>query len=161
MIATVRLPVVKAIRVKGEFREQDHPRADDGKFGSGGGGGGTKPDHVASWAGHAKKLPAKVLDKARTYVKTKYAKLESRYGRKMAIAIMAAGVAGLPLPVPGSSLLTAAPIIAVAELHRWYSSKELSDADVERIGKAWMRELLDGWVPPIVVDDDDVRIDVR
>lgn len=111
----------------------------------------TKSDLVASWAGYAAKIPAKAYHAAKTRVAAKYQQLEGRYGRSMAVAIMTAGVAGLPLPVPGSSLITAAPVIAVAELIRHFKgplaptlieSEELSQEEIERLGKEWIEELL-------------------
>jgi hypothetical protein len=63
------------------------------------------------------------LGKAGAAIKAKatgtYQKLESRYGRATALAIMAAGIAGLPIPIPGTSFLAAAPIIAMAEVYRY------------------------------------------
>jgi hypothetical protein len=44
------------------------------------------------------------VDAAHKHVTAKYADLESKFGRKGAIGIMAASVAMLAVPVPGSSL---------------------------------------------------------
>lgn len=140
------------------FNEVDHPRADDGKFGPEG-GLPTKPEgaptgapsqqHASSLAAKAKKLPAAVYQRAANKVKTTYGKLESRYGKKTAIAVMGAGILGLPLPIPGSSILTAAPILVAAELYLKFSgSKEaatLSQDEIEELGKQFIKDLLAGW----------------
>jgi hypothetical protein len=172
----------------GEFKEQDHPRADDGKFGSGSGKGEVssspepgpserkpeptstaKADKVAStWLAKAKAVPAKALNAARGKVKSTYAKLDKRYGAKYARAILAAGLLGVPLPIPGSSFLTAGPIIAVAELHRalakpaaqpaavkaqageqgnnplnrYAAEADLSAEQIAELGKAFMAEVM-------------------
>ena len=101
-----------------------------------------------TWAGFAKELPAKVATAAKNKVANTYAKLEARYGRKFAVAIIGAGLLGVPLPLPGSSFLTAAPVIAMAELHRAFTRDD-SEMDVEEIisiGNELMKELLDDWI---------------
>lgn len=81
---------------------------------------GHSPD-ADSWLAMAARVPAAALNTARTKVQAAHAKLAERYGEKYATAIVAAGLAGVPVPVPGASLATAAPVIAVAELHRFLS----------------------------------------
>jgi HK97 family phage portal protein len=122
-------------------------------------GGSSEPshheEHLDSWAGKISKLPGKIAGKARDKAKGYYTRLSDRYGKKMAIGIMAAGVLGLPLPVPGSSFLTAAPVIAVAELVRHFQSKkeksmdgehpDLSEEDIQELGAKYMAELLKEW----------------
>lgn len=51
-----------------------------------------------------------------TKVSNTYQKLESRYGKNWARAIIGVGVAGLAVPLPAASLLLASPVIALAEL---------------------------------------------
>ncbi len=80
-------------------------------------------EKAQSWLEQAKALPAAVVEKAKGRVQGIYSKLERRYGPGYAKAIVASGLAGVPLPVPGSSVLTAAPMIAVAELHRLLAGK--------------------------------------
>lgn len=103
-------------------------------------------DPVKTWSDRAKEMPGKMLDAAKAKVKTKFSQLETRYGRKTAVAIMVAGIAGLPLPVPGSSFITAAPVVAVAEMVRYFKgdSKTLNDADidVEALGKQFIQSLV-------------------
>ena len=142
------------------YDESKHPRDEDGKFGSGGGGssssgsgsksgsGGDKEVHAKAktWGQKLKSLPAKVVSAVRSKVKEKFDQLESRYGRKWAIAIMAAGIMAAPVPVPGSSLLAAAPLMGMAELHRLVSRSdnsktELSDEEVEKLGRKLLKEL--------------------
>lgn len=81
-----------------------------------------------SWLGKLKELPKAVIKKARAYANAKYQKLKTRYGKGMAKAIMAAGILGLPIPVPMSSLITAAPVIAVAEIYRAIHGAPVPDA---------------------------------
>lgn len=119
--------------------------------GSGSGSGGSHAPHAVhekakTWGQKLKSLPAKVVSAVRSKVKEKFDQLESRYGRKWAIAIMAAGIMAAPIPVPGSSLLAAAPLMGMAELHRLVSradnSKvELSDEEVEKLGRKLLKEL--------------------
>jgi hypothetical protein len=92
-----------------------------------------------------------IAAKAKAKAQSSYAKLSARYGTKWAIAIMAAGIAGLPLPIPGSSLITAAPVIAAAELAKLLSRcdeagcPELTEDEVEKLGAKWIQQLLDEW----------------
>lgn len=151
--------------VKESFDEAKVKR-DGGKFASKPGDDKSNPDtpqpgthehHADSWASFGKKLPGRALAAAASKVKEKYGKLETRYGRATAIAIMGAGIAGLPLPVPGSSFLTAAPVIAAAELYRYFSGggkavKEsdaepvkLSEEEIKKLGKQLLDELLAEW----------------
>jgi hypothetical protein len=102
-----------------------------GRFAKKGQGGGKAPDresqHHSSWLALAAHLPKHIASKAKHYAIGKYHALEAKYGRKWAIAIMGAGIAGLPLPVPGSSVITAAPVIAAAWLHKKLSSVQTHD----------------------------------
>jgi HK97 family phage portal protein len=137
----------------------DQPRDPKGQFGSGGQVGSnelhSKADQTAKgWSDKLKELPAKVATAAKDKVKGTYAKLENRYGKTGAIAIMGAGLIGVPIPLPGASLLTAAPVIAAAELFRALKGKrddqpaagdELTDAEIHELGSAWMKELLEDW----------------
>jgi hypothetical protein len=86
------------------------------------------------------KVPGRLVKKARDKVQNTYTKLEGRYGKGYARAIVAAGVAGLPVPIPGSSAIFAAPLLAVAELHRRLrGTPHPTDADpkVVRTGSRW------------------------
>jgi DNA topoisomerase IB len=158
------------------WQEQLHPR-DKGQFAtkSGPGGNGhpngqgeapTSPaTTVADVHGKASSVAAALTKRAgnvlgtigrpgrwiRGKVKNAYGRLEQRYGPKMAVAIVGAGLVGLPLPVPGSSVLTAAPVIAMAELYRRVRGRfdedeaELDPAEVDRLGKAFAQHLVRTW----------------
>jgi hypothetical protein len=144
---------------KNKDYDPNQPRADDGKFGPNSGvpskpgvqnrtpeNGKASPSSLAA---KAKKLPAAIYKRAANKVQATYSKLEGRYGKKTAIAIMGAGILGLPLPIPGSSILTAAPILVAAEMYLKFSgSKEaatLSQAEIEKLGKQFIKDLLAGW----------------
>ena len=157
-------------RVFSAWEENDHPRGEDGRFGKGNGlhrgqphhphyeAEGPDPDHalhpdspredverVASSKAKRiidtlKGLPAAAAKKARAKVQSTYERLQGRYGRNYARAIVAFGLAGLPIPLPGSSILMAAPVLAVAELHRRIAGgKQPATADRAKLnqGSRW------------------------
>lgn len=108
------------------------------------------PGHLSRLAQRAKDLPAALAHKARDYARKKYDALSQRYGSKYAMAIMGAGALGLPLPVPGSSLLLAAPILAIAELHRHLVAHDdaalsFGDADLWTAAGAFMADVVAEW----------------
>ncbi len=108
---------------------------------------------VGKWASFAANIPIKIAKAAKAKIAQKYDQLKGRYGSKFAIAIIAAGVAGIPIPLPGSSLLTAAPVIAAAEIVRALSKSakaedgdvELTDEEIEQLGEEFMAEVLAEW----------------
>ena len=53
---------------------------------------------------------------------------DDRYGKGWTKAIAVAALAGTPVPVPGSSFLAAAPILALAEIHRMLAGGPLGNA---------------------------------
>jgi hypothetical protein len=61
------------------------------------------------------------VHKERDAVAQTFNKLEHRYGPTMAKVIIGTGAAGLPIPIPGASLMTAAPALAAGELSHAYS----------------------------------------
>lgn len=69
------------------------------------------------WTKRIADLPGKVYQAAKAKVTQKYQKLEGRYGRKTAIAIMGAALLGTAVPLPGTLLVAAAPIVGCAELY--------------------------------------------
>lgn len=85
--------------------------------------GGATAEPSKGWLSRVKEVPGKALAAARNKVQATYQKLESRYGPRYAKAILGAGLAGVPLPLPGASIATAAPVLAVAELHRRLSGQ--------------------------------------
>jgi hypothetical protein len=98
-----------------------------------------------------------LLHRAAGKVKQTYGHLENRYGPGYARAIVGAGLAGLPIPLPGTSLMTAAPVLAAAELHRALSKPgalaaagtavDLTVEHIEALGKEFLNELLHGFHP--------------
>jgi hypothetical protein len=62
-------------------------------------------------------VPPAVWHKVSGAVATRYHSLEGRYGRPTAIAIISAGIVGTAVPLPGTTVLAAAPLIGLAELH--------------------------------------------
>src|SRR5262245_3226434 len=67
-------------------------------------------------------VPPTAWHKVSGEVATRYHSLERRYGRPTAIAILSAGIVGTAVPLPGTTLLAAAPLIALAELHHQLAS---------------------------------------
>jgi hypothetical protein len=100
-------------------------------------------------------VPRELVTRSVGKVKQTYGKLEQRYGTGYARAIVGAGLAGLPIPLPGTSALTAAPVLAAAELHRTLSRTGALDAagnalaltaeHIEALGKQFVHELLHGF----------------
>jgi hypothetical protein len=111
--------------------------------------GGHEQPH-ASWLQRARSLPRATLDRAAGVVQKRFRQLERRYGRKWAVAIIGAGLAGVPVPLPGSSVLTALPVIAVAELHRQLSGQatheeergeQLTPEQIQALGRRFLADL--------------------
>lgn len=111
---------------------------------------GPCPAESVGWLERAKKVPRAALNAAMSKVKAHYSSLSSRYGPRYAKAIIGAGLAGVPVPLPGASLLTAAPVMAVAELHRRLSGRSiphgengirLESEQVRELGKAFMESV--------------------
>jgi hypothetical protein len=85
-------------------------------------------------------------------VKHTYGILVDRYGPGYARAIVGAGLVGLPIPIPGSTVLTAAPVLAAAEVHRALADKHivqesvavvtLTAEQIHTLGRHWVEELL-------------------
>lgn len=144
-----------------------HEHAADGKFGTGGhtdakplsAGSGKLHANAAkackSWTERAKAVPAAIMTKAKDKAKSTYTKLEGRYGKPAALAIIGAGILGAPLPIPGSSLMTAAPVLAAAELYlRMKGHKSIAymlkgtdwtDQMLMEEGRKFIEELNAGW----------------
>lgn len=138
--------VEKALRVIHKaWDEQKHPR-DHGQFASAPGGSNEDTDDATSspppwhdlpslqstadsWAARilksAIKIPGSVMASVRARVNAAYDKLSSRYGKGFARAAVAAGVVGLAIPLPGASIISAAPVIGLAELHRQLTQVKL------------------------------------
>jgi hypothetical protein len=99
-----------------------------------------------------KDVPRHLVHRAVGRVKHTYGILEQRYGPGYARAIVGAGLVGLPIPVPFATALTAAPVVAAAELHRALADKHLVQESVatvtltaehiQTLGKCWIEGLL-------------------
>ncbi len=119
--------------------DPDQPRDTDGKFASAGGPDATSVDSkVNQVLEFAKGLPGKMVGRVKEKISAKYAKLEKRYGKGYARAIIGAALVGLPLPMPGASFVSASVVIGLAELHRMargMTKNELADmlANAKRI----------------------------
>jgi len=97
----------------GEIRYQEQMPGDGG--GDGLAAADSKAARIVKAVG---RVPGRVMAKVRAKVSATYGRLRDRYGPGYARVIVAAGVAGLPVPLPGASVMMAAPFLAVAELHR-------------------------------------------
>jgi hypothetical protein len=98
-------------------------------------------------------VPPAVWHKVSGKVATHYHNLEGRYGRPAAIAIVSAGIVGTAVPLPGTTVVAVAPLIAVAELHHQLigasglgdsplaAKIHLAESEVLHLGKQWMHDL--------------------
>lgn len=132
---------------------ESFPAASDAVRGGPGSGPHPGPGHgadekAASLVARAKELPAKAWEAAKAKVGAAYQKLEAKYGSKMAVTIVAAGIVGTLAPLPGATLLATAPLIGAAELYQRISGRRdqaLSSDEIAKLGKDWMAELLADW----------------
>lgn len=126
----------------GEVRYQDNSPADDRD----------SPEPADEHHGKVRQilrtfrnLPKRAVKKARDKVTTTYQKLEQRYGPGYAKLIVGAGIASLPVPIPGAAVAFAAPMLAVAELHKrlakWNAAPP-ANVDTEGIVKPAARSFL-------------------
>jgi hypothetical protein len=100
----------------------------------------------------AEGVPRHLVHRAVGRAKHTYGILVDRYGPGYARAIVGAGLVGLPIPVPGSTVLTAAPVLAAAEVHRALADKHILQESVatvtmtaeqiQTLGQHWVEELL-------------------
>ena len=100
-------------------------------------------------------VPPAVWHKVSGEVATRYHSLEGRYGRPTAIAILSAGIVGTAVPLPGTTVLAMAPLIALAELHHqlvavhgpggapWGAKIHLAESEILHHGRQWMQHLAD------------------
>ncbi|VTT96576.1 hypothetical protein : Uncharacterized protein OS=Pirellula staleyi (strain ATCC 27377 / DSM 6068 / ICPB 4128) GN=Psta_0911 PE=4 SV=1 [Gemmataceae bacterium] len=129
--------------VTGEVRYQEAKPSDDGDD-----AGGPADEHagkVRQILRTFKNLPKRAVKKARTKVTDTYRKLEQRYGPGYARLIVGVGVASLPVPIPGAAVAFAAPLLAVAELHKrlakWNAAPP-ANVDLEGVVKLAARSFL-------------------
>jgi hypothetical protein len=122
--------------------------------------GGLGHDELAALQDHGERLrqlvasvPPAVWHKVSGEVATRYHSLEGRYGRPTAIAILSAGIVGTAVPLPGTTVLAVAPLIALAELHHqlvaapdpagapWLAKIHLAESEILHLGRQWMHHL--------------------
>jgi hypothetical protein len=89
------------------------PRDARGRWTAEPGGEVAGEERLQGWAAQAGRLPAAVAAKVRDLAAAQFRRLEARYGRKGAVAVMAGMAALLPVPVPGASLVPVALAEAV------------------------------------------------
>jgi hypothetical protein len=111
------------------------------------------PGHVERLERLVAALPPAIWHRVSKAVRTKYELLEGRYGRTTAVAIVAAGVVGSAVPLPGTGIVAVAPVIGLAELHHQLvplvmpAATALADhvaltaAEVQRLGNNLVLEL--------------------
>lgn len=63
-------------------------------------------------------VPGQILEGVGDTIQAAHRKLKERYGSGAANAVIATGALGVPIPIPGAALATAAPALAVAEIGR-------------------------------------------
>jgi hypothetical protein len=111
------------------------------------------PDHGERLRQLVASVPPAAWHKVSGAVATRYHSLEGRYGRPTAIAILSAGIVGTAVPLPGTTALAMAPLIAVAELHHqlvaapgpggasWGAKIHLAESEILHLGRQWMQDL--------------------
>lgn len=119
------------------------------------------PSHagaVRRWAGLARHVGSRAMAPARKAARKVYAGIERRYGPRNAKRILGAMAVGMAVPLPGASLLAAAPMVALAELHRQLGrgrrpasavgkGADMTDDEVLDAAEAALRELFGGELP--------------
>ena len=111
------------------------------------------PDHGERLRHLVARVPPAVWHKVSGAVATRYQSLEGRYGRPTAIAILSAGIVGTAVPLPGTTVVAMAPLIALAELHHqlhaapgpggapWGGKIHLAELEILHLGRQWMQDL--------------------
>jgi len=90
---------------------------------------------VIKWLNWAEEVPGHLLVKARGVIHSQYAVLSARYNPGFADAIIACGLIGLPIPVPGAAFIVAAPLVAAAELWRHFGKEKELAPDMAAVKK--------------------------
>jgi hypothetical protein len=113
------------------------------------------PEHGERLRQLVASVPPAVWQKVSGSVAKRYSDLERRYGRRTAIAILSAGIAGTAVPLPGTTVLAMAPLLAVAELHHqlaaapgpdastWAAKIHFTESEILDFGRQWMQDLAD------------------
>jgi hypothetical protein len=106
------------------------------------------PDHGERLQQLVASVPPAVWHKVSGAVATRYHSLEGRYGRPTAIAIVSAGIVGSAVPLPGTTVVAMAPLIALAELHHQLvpallggAKIHLAESEIVHLGRQWMQDL--------------------
>ena len=111
------------------------------------------PDHGERVRQLVASVPPAVWHKISGAVATRYQSLEGRYGRPTALAILSAGIVGSAVPLPGTTLVAMAPLIALAELHHQLVAApgagcaplgakiHLAESEILHLGRQWMQDL--------------------
>ena len=74
--------------------------------------------HLSKLLSRIAEVPQAVREKVGGFVQRKYEQLTTRYGKKGAVAVLAASIALLPVPVPGTSLVPIAMAEAIVRIRR-------------------------------------------
>jgi hypothetical protein len=109
------------------------------------------PDHAERVQRLVATVPGAVWNRVSAEVAVRYRTLEQRYGRRTAIAILSAGILVSAVPVPGSTVLAMAPLIALVELHHQLTAGSggvaeavkihLTESEILHIGRQWVQDL--------------------
>ena len=111
------------------------------------------PDHGERLRQLVAGVPPAVWHKVSGAVAARYLSLEGRYGRPTAIAILSAGIVGTAVPLPGTTVVAVAPLIAVAELHHQLvaaggpggcllvAKTHVAESEVLHLARQWMHDL--------------------
>jgi hypothetical protein len=110
------------------------------------------PDHGERLRHLVARVPPAVWHKVSGAVAKRYQSLEGRYGRPTAIAILSAGIVGTAVPMPGTTILAMAPLIALAELHHQLVAAHeggaleakihLVEVEIHHLGRQWIEDLV-------------------
>jgi hypothetical protein len=90
---------------------------------------------VSQWLYRAKEVPTHMLARAKVIIRERHAMLSARYSPGFADAIIACGLIGLPIPVPGAIFVVAAPMVAAAELWRHFGKEKAFAPDMAAVKK--------------------------
>jgi hypothetical protein len=109
------------------------------------------PDHAERVQRLVAAVPSAVWNKVKAEVAVRYRALEERYGRRTAIAILSAGILASAVPVPGSTVLAVAPLIALVELHHQLTAEpggtaqavkvHLAESEILNLARQWVQDL--------------------
>jgi hypothetical protein len=109
------------------------------------------PDHGERVQRLVATVPGAVWNKVSAEVAARYRTLEERYGRRTALATLSAGILASAVPVPGSTVLAMAPLVALVELHYRLAAEpagaaravkiHLAESEILHLGRQWVQDL--------------------